>query len=170
MTQRDLVRNSLRMRPDRIVIGEVRGAEALDMLQAMNTGHDGSITTIHANSARDSREPSRDDDADGRLRPADPSAMRQQIALALDVVIQTARFTDGTRKVTTICEVAGMEGDTIAMQDLFVFRREGMRKTAGSLGSFVSTGIRPRFADNMKTSSHCIDPDVFEYLTPARTS
>jgi pilus assembly protein CpaF len=169
VTQRDLLRNSLRMRPDRIVIGEVRGGESLDMLQAMNTGHDGSISTIHANSARDSVNR-----LEMMMQMAGfnlpTRAMRQQIALALDVVIQTARFTDGTRKVTSICEVAGMEGDTIAMQDLFVFRREGMSDEGRVLGTFVSTGIRPRFADNAKASSYVIDPAVFEYLTPARVS
>jgi pilus assembly protein CpaF len=169
VTQRDLLKNSLRMRPDRIVIGEVRGGEALDMLQAMNTGHDGSISTIHANSARDSVNR-----LEMMMQMAGfnlpTRAMRQQIALALDVVIQTARFTDGTRKVTSICEVAGMEGDTIAMQELFVFRREGTAEDGRVLGSFVSTGIRPRFADNMKTSSHVIDSSVFEYLLPERTS
>ncbi len=169
VTQRDLLRNSLRMRPDRIVIGEVRGSESLDMLQAMNTGHDGSISTIHANSARDSVNR-----LEMMMQMAGfnlpTRAMRQQIALALDVVIQTARFTDGTRRVTSICEVAGMEGDTIAMQDLFVFRREGLSDDGRVVGTFVSTGIRPRFADNAKASSYVIDPSVFEYLTPTRVN
>ncbi len=167
VTQRDLLRNSLRMRPDRIIIGEVRGAESLDMLQAMNTGHDGSISTIHANSTRDSL---------GRLEMMmqmagfnlPTRAMRQQIALAIDVVLQTARFVDGTRKVTSIAEIAGMEGDTIGMQELFTFRREGVDRDGKVVGSFVSTGIRPRFADDMKTSSHAIDMSVFDYLTPRR--
>ncbi len=163
VTQRDLLKNSLRMRPDRIVIGEVRGGESLDMLQAMNTGHDGSISTIHANSARDSVNR-----LEMMMQMAGfnlpTRAMRQQIALALDVVIQTARFTDGSRKITSICEVAGMEGDTIAMQELFVFRREGMSEDGRVLGSFESTGVRPRFADTMKASSYAVDPAVFEYL------
>jgi pilus assembly protein CpaF len=94
--------------------------------------------------------------------------MRQQIALALDVVIQTARFSDGSRRITSICEVAGMESDTIAMQDLFIFRREGMSEDGRIQGTFVSTGIRPRFADDAKASSYVIDPAVFEYLTPSR--
>ncbi len=165
VTQRDLLKNSLRMRPDRIVIGEVRGGESLDMLQAMNTGHDGSLSTIHANSARDSVNR-----LEMMMQMAGfnlpTRAMRQQIALALDVVIQTARFTDGSRKITSICEVAGMEGDTIAMQELFVFRREGMSEDGRVVGSFESTGVRPRFADTMKASSYAIDPAVFEYLRP----
>jgi len=164
VTQRDLLRNSLRMRPDRIIIGEVRGAESLDMLQAMNTGHDGSISTIHANSARDSLN---------RLEmmmqmagfDLPTRAMRQQVALAIDVVIQTARFVDGTRKVTSIYELSGMEGDTIAMQELFAFRREGLDADGNVLGSFISTGIRPRFLDDLKTSSHAIDLKAFEYLS-----
>ncbi len=167
VTQRDLLRNSLRMRPDRIIIGEVRGAESLDMLQAMNTGHDGSISTIHANSARDSLNR-----LEMMMQMAGfnlpTRAMRQQIVLAIDVVVQTARFADGTRKVTSICEMAGMEGDMIATQELFTFRREGVDADGNVLGSFVSTGIRPRFLDDMKTSSYAIDLKAFEYLTPAR--
>jgi len=165
VTQRDLLRNSLRMRPDRIIIGEVRGAESLDMLQAMNTGHDGSISTIHANSARDSLNR-----LEMMMQMAGfnlpTRAMRQQISLAIDVVVQTARFVDGTRKITSICEISGMEGDTIAMQELFTFRREGVDADGNVVGSFLSTGIRPRFADDMKTSSYAIDPKVFDYLTP----
>jgi pilus assembly protein CpaF len=167
VTQRDLLRNSLRMRPDRIVIGEVRGGESLDMLQAMNTGHDGSISTIHANSARDSVNR-----LEMMMQMAGfnlpTRAMRQQIALAIDIVIQTARFSDGTRKVTSIYEVTGMEGDTINMQELFTFRREGVDPDGNILGTFMSTGIRPRFADSIKASSHAIDPAVFEYLNPDR--
>ncbi len=168
VTQRDLLRNSLRMRPDRIVIGEVRGGESLDMLQAMNTGHDGSISTIHANSARDSLNR-----LEMMMQMAGfnlpTRAMRQQIALAIDVVIQTARFSDGTRKVTSIYEVTGMESDTIGMQELFTFRREGVDADGNVLGAFISTGIRPRFADAAKASSYAIDPAVFEYLNPSPT-
>ena len=167
VTQRDLLRNSLRMRPDRIIIGEVRGGESLDMLQAMNTGHDGSISTIHANSARDSLNR-----LEMMMQMAGfnlpTRAMRQQIVLAIDIVVQTARFADGTRKVTSICEMAGMEGDMIATQELFTFRREGVDADGNVQGSFVSTGIRPRFLDDMKTSSYAIDLKAFEYLTPAR--
>jgi pilus assembly protein CpaF len=164
VTQRDLLRNSLRMRPDRIIIGEVRGAESLDMLQAMNTGHDGSISTIHANSARDSLN---------RLEMMvqmagfnlPTRAMRQQISLALDVVIQTARLGDGSRKVTNIVEVLGMEGDAIQMQELFNFQRDGVDSHGSVTGRFLSSGIRPHFADRLKDSSHEIDPTVFDYLT-----
>jgi pilus assembly protein CpaF len=163
ITQRDLLRNSLRMRPDRIVIGEVRGAESLDMLQAMNTGHDGSISTIHANSARDSLNR-----LEMMMQMAGfnlpTRAMRQQISLALDVVIQTARLGDGSRKITSISEVLGMEGDAISMQDLFVYQRDGVDAQGNVIGRFVSTGIRPHFADRMKDSAHAIDPAVFDYL------
>jgi pilus assembly protein CpaF len=163
VTQRDLVRNSLRMRPDRIIVGEVRSAEALDMLQAMNTGHDGSISTIHANSARDSLH---------RLEmmmmmsgfELPPRAMRQQISSALNVIVHTARLADGTRKVATVTEVCGMEGDAIMFQDLFTFHRETVDGDGRIIGQFLPTGIRPRFADQLKTSSHLIDPAVFDYL------
>ena len=161
VTQRELVRNSLRMRPDRIVVGEVRGGEALDMLQAMNTGHDGSISTIHANSARDALQ---------RLEmmiqlsgvAVPMKAMRQQISSALNLVVHTARLAEGARKVISISELAGMEGDTIMLQDLFVYRRDH----GSTEGHFVSTGIRPLFLEHLKASSHEIDPSVLDYLTP----
>ena len=163
VTQRDLLRNSLRMRPDRIIVGEVRGAESLDMLQAMNTGHDGSISTVHANSARDSLN---------RLEmmmqmagfELPIRAMRQQIALALDVIVHTARLTDGSRKITSITEVVGMEGDTVMLQDLFVYQREGVDEHGRITGRFVPTGIRPRFADHLKASGQAVDAQTFEYL------
>jgi pilus assembly protein CpaF len=163
VTQRDLLRNSLRMRPDRIIVGEVRGAESLDMLQAMNTGHDGSISTVHANSARDSLN---------RLEmmmqmagfELPIRAMRQQIALALDVIVATARMNDGSRKITSITEVVGMEGDTVMLQDLFVFQREGTDENGKITGRFVTTGIRPRFADNLKSTGQSADAQAFEYL------
>ena len=163
ITQRDLVKNSLRMRPDRIVVGEVRGSESLDMLQAMNTGHDGSISTVHANSARD---------AIGRLEmmmqmsgfTLPTRAMRQQISSALDLIVHTARLSDGTRKTTSIVEVAGMEGDTIMLQELFSYQREGVDEHGNITGRFVATGIRPRFAEKVKASSHDIDPRIFDYL------
>jgi len=163
VTQRDLVRNSLRMRPDRIIVGEVRGGESLDMLQAMNTGHDGSISTIHANSPRDSI--SRLEmmmQMSGFNLPT--RAMRQQISSALDLVVATARLSDGTRKVTSISEVAGMEGDTIMLQELFAYQREGTDEQGTITGRFVATGIRPRFAEKVKASSHDIDPRIFDYL------
>ncbi len=149
VTQRDLVKNSLRMRPDRIVIGEVRGGEAIDMLQAMNTGHDGSLTTIHANAPRD---------AIGRLETMiqmtgmrlSDRAMRQQIASAVNVVIQVARLTDGTRRITSISEITGMEGETITMQEIFLFERTGVDASGKVIGRFKTTGIRPRFAERLK--------------------
>jgi pilus assembly protein CpaF len=149
VTQRDLVRNSLRMRPDRIVIGEVRGPEAIDMLQAMNTGHDGSLTTIHANTPRD---------ALGRLETMvqmtgmrlSDRAMRQQVASAVNMVIQVARLTDGTRRITSISEITGMEGETIAMQEIFQFERTGVDGSGKVIGRFRTTGVRPRFADRLK--------------------
>jgi len=164
VTQRDLLRNSLRMRPDRIIIGEVRGAESLDMLQAMNTGHDGSISTIHANAARDSlNRLEMMMQMSGFNLPT--RAMRQQISLAIDVIVQTARLSDGSRKVTSIAEVLGMEGDMIAMQELFAFERHGTDGDGRVTGRFTPTGIRPRFADRLKDSSHSIDPTIFDYLT-----
>jgi pilus assembly protein CpaF len=149
VTQRDLVRNTLRMRPDRIVIGEVRGGEAIDMLQAMNTGHDGSLTTIHANTTRD---------ALGRLETMvqmtgmrlSDRAMRQQIASAVNMVIQVARLTDGTRRITSISEITGMEGETITMQEIFQFERTGVDSTGKVIGRFRTTGVRPRFAERLK--------------------
>jgi len=149
VTQRDLVRNALRMRPDRIIVGEVRGGEAIDMLQAMNTGHDGSLTTIHANSPRDTL---------GRLETMiqmtgmrlSDKAMRQQVASAIDLVIQVARLTDGTRRITSISEITGMEGETVAMQEIFHFERTGIDSMGKVLGRFRSTGIRPRFAERLK--------------------
>jgi pilus assembly protein CpaF len=162
ITQRDLLRNTLRMRPDRIIVGEVRGAEALDMLQAMNTGHDGSISTVHANSTRDALNR-----LETMIQMAGfdlPSkAMRQQVSQALDVIVQTARLSDGSRRVISLSEVVGMEGDTIMMQELFTFEREGVEDDR-IVGRVVSTGIRPHFIEKMKASSHEVDPTVFDYL------
>jgi pilus assembly protein CpaF len=149
VTQRDLVKNALRMRPDRVVIGEVRGGEAIDMLQAMNTGHDGSLTTVHANTPRD---------ALARLETMiqmtgmklSERAMRQQIASALNLVIQAARLSDGTRRVVSISEITGMEGDTITMQEIFMFERKGIDKDGNVVGRFRPTGVRPRFAERLK--------------------
>ncbi len=149
VTQRDLVRNALRMRPDRIVIGEVRGGEAIDMLQAMNTGHDGSLTTIHANSPRDALSRLETMIQMTGMRLSD-RAMRQQIASAVDLVIQVARLTDGTRRITSISEVTGMEGDTTTMQEIFQFERTGVDAKGKVLGRFRTTGIRPRFAERLK--------------------
>ena len=149
VTQRDLVRNALRMRPDRIVIGEVRGGEAIDMLQAMNTGHDGSLTTVHANTPRDalSRLETMIQMTGMRLSER---AMRQQVASAIDLVLQVARLSDGTRRVTSISEITGMEGDTITMQEVFMYERTGINAQGEVLGRFRPTGIRPRFAERLK--------------------
>src|ERR1700756_287857 len=146
--QRQLVINSLRMRPDRIIIGEVRGEEALDMLQAMNTGHDGSLTTIHANTPRD---------ALGRLETMvamanlniPESAIRRQISAALDVVVQVSRLSDGTRKVVSLAEITGMEGEVVTMQDIFTFRKRGIRENGEVIGEFVPTGVRPKFSEKL---------------------
>ena len=149
VTQRDLVRNALRMRPDRIVIGEVRGGEAIDMLQAMNTGHDGSLTTIHANTPRDALSRLETMIQMTGMRLSD-RAMRQQIAAAINVVIQAARLQDGSRRVTSISEITGMEGDTVTMQEIFQYERTGVDATGTVTGRFRATGIRPRFAEKLK--------------------
>jgi pilus assembly protein CpaF len=163
VTQRDLVRNALRMRPDRIIVGEVRGGECLDMLQAMNTGHDGSISTLHCNSARDSlNRLEMMMQMSGFNLPI--RAMRQQISLALDAIVHTSRMVDGTRRITGISEIVGMEGDTVMLQDLFVFQNEGLDREGKVQGRIVPTGIRPRFADQVKASGHDVDPAVFDYL------
>src|SRR5262249_12126216 len=162
ITQRDLLRNTLRMRPDRVIVGEVRGAEALDMLQAMNTGHDGSISTVHANSPRDalSRLETMIQMAGFDL----PSkAMRQQVSQALDVIVQTARLADGSRTVISLSEVVGMEGDTIMMQELSPSDRDGF-EDGGIVGRVGSTGLRPHFIEKMKASSHDVDATVFDFL------
>jgi len=151
ITQRQLVINALRMRPDRIIVGEVRGAEAVDMLQAMNTGHDGSLTTLHANTPRDAlrRLETMIQMANLNLQE---TAMRQQITSAIDVVVQVARLPDGTRRLLSVSEIVGMEGDMIAMQDLFEFRREGMTPDGKVRGRFRPTGVRPKFADKLQQS------------------
>jgi pilus assembly protein CpaF len=149
VTQRELVKNALRMRPDRIVIGEVRGGEAIDMLQAMNTGHDGSLTTIHANTPRDALARLETMIQMTGMRLSD-RAMRQQIAAALDLVVQAARLSDGTRRITSISEITGMEGETITMQEIFHFERKGVDKEGRVVGRFRPTGVRPRFAERLK--------------------
>jgi pilus assembly protein CpaF len=153
ITIRDLVRNSLRMRPDRIVVGEVRGAEALDMLQAMNTGHDGSLSTGHANSPRDilSRLETMVLMAGYKL-PV--KAIREQIANAIHLVVHQARLKDGTRKITHITEVLGLEGDTIVLQDLFLFKEYGKTHDGMIEGRFISTGIRPKFAELLELNGY----------------
>lgn len=149
VTQRALVRNALRMRPDRIVIGEVRGAEAVDMLQAMNTGHEGSLTTIHANTARDAI--SRLENMVGMAGFSLPhQAARQQIAAAITVIIQGNRLPDGQRKITSIQEITGMEGEVITMQEIFAYRQTGIDADGKIIGHFQATGIRPKFADRLR--------------------
>ena len=161
VAQRDLVRNALRMRPDRIVIGEVRGAEAIDMLQAMNTGHDGSLTTVHANSSRDSLSRLETMIQMAGMRLSD-RAMRQQIAAAINVVIQVARLSDGTRRITSISEITGMEGETITMQDVFMYERKGVDKEGRVVGRFRPTGVRPRFAERLKVYGMELPRSFFE--------
>lgn len=163
VTQRDLVRNALRMRPDRIVIGEVRGGEAIDMLQAMNTGHDGSLTTIHANTPRDSLARLETMIQMTGMRLSD-RAMRQQIASALNLVVQVARLSDGSRRVTSISEITGMEGETITMQEIFQYERTGIDSTGQVLGRFRPTGIRPRFAEKLKACGMQLPRVFFEEM------
>jgi len=162
--QRQLVINSLRMRPDRIVVGEVRGEEAFDMLQAMNTGHEGSLTTVHANSVRDAL--SRVENMVSMANLNIPErAVRQQIASAIHAVVQVARLSDGTRKVVSVSEVTGMENDVIAMQDIFVFERRATDENGKVRGVFRATGIRPTFADRLATGGARLRPALFEAKT-----
>ena len=162
ITQRDLVRNALRMRPDRIIVGEVRGGEALDMLQAMNTGHDGSISTIHANAPRDAL--SRIETMVLMAGFDLPSkAIREQIASALNVILQLSRMSDGTRKVVTVSEVTGMEGDVVVMQDIFVFEKRGVDRDGKVLGEYRATGVRPKFLDAVHAAGIHLGANVFAY-------
>ncbi|HZE69126.1 MAG TPA: CpaF family protein [Pyrinomonadaceae bacterium] len=147
--QRDLVKNALRMRPDRIVIGEVRAGEAIDMLQAMNTGHDGSLTTVHANTPRDALARLETMIQMAGMRLSD-RAMRQQIASAIHLIIQVARLSDGTRRITSVSEITGMEGETISMQEVFLFERRGIDADGRVIGRFKPTGVRPRFSERLK--------------------
>jgi pilus assembly protein CpaF len=161
VTQRDLLRNALRMRPDRIIIGEVRGGEALDLLQAMNTGHDGSLSTVHANTTRD---------ALARIETMvlmagmdlPERAIKEQIASAVHLVVQLVRFSDGTRRVVKLSEITGMEGNTIVMHDVIVYEQKGIDKSGKVIGSFQATGVRPRFAQRFKLSGFELPPGVFE--------
>src|ERR1700733_2552027 len=159
--QRQLLINSLRMRPDRIIVGEVRGEEALDMLQAMNTGHDGSLTTIHANTPRDALSRLETMVAMTSLNIPE-SAIRRQVSSALDVVVQVSRLSDGTRKVVNIAEITGMEGDVISMQDIFIYRKRGIRETGEVMGEFTPTGIRPRFAERLSVTGIHLPAAMFE--------
>jgi pilus assembly protein CpaF len=161
ISMRALVRNSLRMRPDRIVVGEVRGGEVIDMLQAMNTGHSGSLTTVHANTARDTL---------GRLEnlvslsgmQLPMKALRQQIVSAVDIIVQTARISDGTRKVISISEITGMEGDVITLQDIFIFEINHTDGSGTVIGRFKPTGVRPHFADQIRKYGIDLDLTMFD--------
>ncbi len=159
--QRQLVINSLRMRPNRIIVGEVRGEEALDMLQAMNTGHDGSLTTIHANSPRDAIARMETMAMMANLNLPE-RAVRKQIASAITLVLQVARFSDGTRRLTHITEITGMEDDVVSMQDVFVFEKQGVSEDGRTIGEFTATGIRPKFADKLQASGISLPTNFFE--------
>ncbi len=161
VNQRELVRNCLRMRPDRIIVGEVRGGEALDMLQAMNTGHDGSLSTIHANSPRD---------ALARLETMvlmagmdlPERAIREQMSSAVNIVIQLSRMSDGTRKIIRLSEISGMEGNIIVMQDIFTYNKQGVAADGRVIGTFTATGVRPKFADKLMISGIELPMDIFD--------
>ncbi|HEV8522916.1 MAG TPA: CpaF family protein [Terriglobales bacterium] len=159
--QRQLVINSLRMRPDRIIVGEVRGEEAFDMLQAMNTGHEGSLTTVHANSPRDALSRVEGMVAMANLNVPD-RVVRQMIASAIQVVVQIARLSDGTRKVVNISEITGMEGDVVTMQEIFVFERRGVSETGKVRGIFRATGVRPKFADRLAAGGYRLRASLFD--------
>ncbi len=162
--QRQLVINSLRMRPDRIVVGEVRGEEAFDMLQAMNTGHEGSLTTVHANSVRDALARVENMVSMANLNIPE-RAVRHQIASAIHAVVQVARLSDGTRKVISVSEVTGMDTESITMQDIFVFERRGMDESGKVRGTFRATGVRPVFAERLATAGARLRPALFESKT-----
>jgi pilus assembly protein CpaF len=160
ITIRDLLINALRMRPDRIVVGECRGAETLDMLQAMNTGHEGSLTTIHANSTRDAVQR-----VETMVMMAGfelpTRAIRQQFASAINLIVQAARLTGGPRKIVAVAEVQGMEGDVVTMQDIFRFEQEGIGAAGQAFGRIVSTGVRPGFLDRLRAAGAVVDNDWF---------
>ena len=161
VSQRALVKNALRMRPDRIILGEVRGEEAMDMLGAMNTGHEGSMATIHANTPRDAL--TRLENMISMAAPnLPPKAMRQQIASAVGVVVQVSRLTDGKRKVLSISEVTGMEGEVITMQEIFAFRQTGVADDGAVIGQSSATGVRPHFAERLRTFGVNLAPHIFE--------
>jgi len=165
--QRQLLINALRMRPDRIIVGEVRGDEALDMLQAMNTGHDGSLTTVHANTPRDALSRIETMVAMGATSLPE-RAMRQQIASAIQLVVQQTRLSDGSRKVTSVSEITGMEGDVITMQEIFVFEKMGITQDGKVIGRFRATGVRPKCCERLKASGIHLAADMFEGVTEVR--
>jgi pilus assembly protein CpaF len=159
--QRQLLINSLRMRPDRIIIGEVRGEEAFDMLQAMNTGHEGSMTTIHANSPRDALSRLESMVAMGNMNLPERS-VRQQIASALTILVQCSRMSDGTRKVVNISEITGMDENVISMHEIFKFERKGIGPDGNVIGAFRPTGIRPKFLERLRVSGVLLSSNLFE--------
>jgi pilus assembly protein CpaF len=163
--QRQLLINALRMRPDRIIIGEVRGEEAFDMLQAMNTGHEGSMTTIHANTPRDAIARLESMVQMGNMNIPEKS-VRQQIAAAITIVVQASRMSDGTRKVTSISEITGMEENVISMQEIFSFTKKGIGPDGKVIGVYQPTHIRPRFLDRLRVSGIILPPSLFERETP----
>jgi pilus assembly protein CpaF len=165
--QRQLMVNALRMRPDRIVVGEVRGEEALDMLQAMNTGHDGSLTTVHANTPRDALTRIETMIAMGATNLPE-RAMRQQISSAIQLVVQQTRLSDGSRKITSISEITGMEGDVITMQEIFLFEKMGVTQDGKVIGRFRATGVRPKCCERLKASGIHLPADMFEGVTEVR--
>ena len=165
--QRQLVINALRMRPDRIVVGEVRGEEALDMLQAMNTGHDGSLTTVHANAPRDALSRIETMIAMGTTSMPE-RALRQQIASAIQVVVQQTRLSDGTRRVTSISEITGMEGDIITMQEIFAFDKAGITQEGKVIGRFRATGVRPKVCERLRASGITLPGQMFEGVMEVR--
>jgi pilus assembly protein CpaF len=165
--QRQLLVNALRMRPDRIVVGEVRGEEALDMLQAMNTGHDGSLTTVHANTPRDALSRIETMIAMGATNLPE-RAMRQQIASAIQLVVQQTRMSDGSRKITSISEITGMEGEVITMQEIFLFEKMGITQDGKVIGRFRATGVRPKCCERLKASGIHLPGDMFEGVTEVR--
>jgi pilus assembly protein CpaF len=160
--QRELMINALRMRPDRIVMGEVRGEEALDMLQAMNTGHDGSITTVHANSPRDAIARMETMALMANLNLPE-KAVRQQIASAVGIIVQVSRMSDGTRRITHLTEITGMDEDVVSMQDVFLFEKRGVGLNGKVLGRFHATGVMPRFAEKIKASGITISPSILDH-------
>jgi pilus assembly protein CpaF len=164
VTQRDLVRNSLRMRPDRIIVGEVRGSEAFDMMQAMNTGHEGSLSTVHANTPRDALARIENMILMAGL-DLPVRAIREQVSSAIHVIIQISRLSDGSRKVTHVSEIAGMEGQVVTMQDLFRFEQRGIDNDGRVLGEFRGTGLRPRFAEKFEIAGIHLAPDLFATAT-----
>jgi len=165
--QRQLVINSLRMRPDRIIVGEVRGEEALDMLQAMNTGHDGSLTTIHANTPRDALSRLETMVAMANLGIPE-AATRRQLASAINVVVQMSRLSDGTRKLVSVAEITGMEGEIVTMQEIFVFKKMGLGAQGEVLGEFVPTGVRPKFSERLLAAGIPLPSDLFEARAVSR--